>query len=77
MITKHEGFKVAGMVGNMSAEISEDKGYVEILLIDGEHRRSFDLGGLRQLTEDLNEVRSLAELVDRVNDRYRTETDGS
>jgi hypothetical protein len=70
----HQGYKVAGMVGNMSAEIVENQGgnaYVEVILIDGDHAKSYDLNGLQTLIEDLRTVLNLAEQVESTNEPMR------
>jgi len=65
---QHKGFKVEGLVGSMSAEISEAAGYVEVTLVNvDDNRTSYDLSGLTTLVEDLRKVLSLAEEVERVN----------
>jgi hypothetical protein len=70
----HQGYKVSGMVGNMSAEIVENQGgnaYVEVIIDDLGHKRSYDLNGLQTLIEDLRTVLSLAEQVEGVNESMR------
>lgn len=70
----HQGYKVTGMIGHMSAEIAEVQGgiaYVEVILIDEGHRKSYDIPGLQTLIEDLRTVLNLAEQVEGVNERTR------
>ena len=71
MKIEHRGFKITGMIGNMSAEINDDGDNTEIVLIDSNVKRSFDLGGLNGFIEELEQVRGLAAQVDRANEGNR------
>jgi len=58
MKIEHRGFKITGMIGNMSAEINDDGDNTEIVLIDSN-------------VEELEQVRGLAAQVDRANEGNR------
>jgi hypothetical protein len=71
MIVEHNGFTLAQMVGNFSAEISDSGGYTQVVVTGFGDERSFDLEGLSTLIKELEGIQQLANQVEQVNERTR------
>jgi hypothetical protein len=67
MKIQHQGFQATGMTGNVSADIQDDGTYTQITLTGIGDSRSFDLIGLKDFIDDLEQIRGLAQQVDRTN----------
>jgi hypothetical protein len=67
----HRGFKITGMIGDMSAEINDAGPYTEIVLIGVGSKRSFDSDGLNHFIRELEQIRQLVQQVDRANAQNR------
>lgn len=69
----HKGYELTGLVGGMSAKITERNtgtesgSWLEIELRDLAEGRTYDLNGLADLVKDLNTVLDLAERADAAN----------
>lgn len=70
MKIEHEGFSITEMIGGFTAEVRDGGGYVEIMIHTPNANRTFDLGDLESLIQELRGIAAYARAMTSVNQEF-------